>query len=109
MDAPAKPTLGRIVIYRSTTTEETSIEPQVPDRVAYELPAIVTAVQSSLWGKGVAQGHVRDLSDEMHVHLTVFSCGDATLGGNSGGTYQEFNVRHSEDKEPGTWAWPERV
>lgn len=104
-----RPTIGRIVIYRSRTLKE-EFEPQAPPRSAYSLPAIVAATVDSLYGPAVAEGHVRDITDPYVVHLVVFTCGDATLGGNDGGTYQEFAVPYSDDERaPGTWGWPPRV
>ena len=118
-----KPTIGRIVIYRSRTGD-------------YDVPAIVTATMASLNRKGVEQGYVPDLSSDEHVHLTVFSPGMPGLrktgehtdfkvvskhpvSENVSGCYQEWDippddvvdaaVNPSEHPKPGTWRWPERV
>jgi hypothetical protein len=109
-----KPTLGRIVIYRSRTGD-------------YDVPAIVTATQDSLNPKGVELGHVPALSSDAHVHLTVLTPGkpgkrrDADdflvesphgRSENVAGCYQEWDIEPLHDGEeprPGTWRWPERV
>lgn len=105
-----RPTIGRIVVFRSEKTNEDEGfgEPGERPRVAFEAAAIVTAVQASVWGHAVAAGHERDVTDDMHVHLVVFSPGDATFGGDAGGTWQEFNVPYDDVKNPRTWAWPTR-
>lgn len=57
-----KPTIGRIVLYRSRTGD-------------YDCPAIVTATEETLNPKGVELGHVPALRGEYTVHLTVFTPG----------------------------------
>lgn len=105
-----KPTIGRIVTYRSKTG-------------AYDLPAIITATEKTLDPEGVRLGHVPNLTRYNAVHLTVFTCGkqgtaregnevNPTIGG---GSYQEFDIPQAEELDideppaPGTWRWPERV
>ena len=110
-----KPTIGRIVIYRSRTGD-------------YDVPAIVAATQDSLYQPNVEAGHIPALSSETHVHLVVFSPGpagkraDATdfkvesehgRSENAGGTYTEWDIPQTapqgSEHAPGTWRWPERV
>lgn len=103
-----KPTIGRIVIYRSRTGN-------------YDVPAIITATDDRM---GVELGHVPPLTGYNAVHLTVFTPGkqgtaregnevNPTIGG--GSSYQEFDIPQSEELDidetpaPGTWRWPERV
>lgn len=96
-----KPTIGRIVIYRSRTGN-------------YSVPAIVTATVDTLAPEGVKRyeetgGHegVPPLSSETHVHLTVLTPGKPGLRVNAqdfevesphgraenvGGVYQEWDV-----------------
>lgn len=126
-DIPMKPTLGRIVIYRSRTG-------------AYSVPAIINCTTDSLNPVGVEKGHIPDLESEEHVHLTVFTPGKPGLrvgaddfkvqskepvSENVAGCYQEWNIPHDEndptpppaaveqeappEQAPGTWRWPERV
>src|ERR1700723_851989 len=118
-----KPTMGRIVIYRSRTGD-------------YDVPAIVTATTETLNQKGVEAGYVPPLSSDQHVHLTVLSPGTGGLreeaayflvksehpvSENVSGCYQEWGIapwsspadgeQPASDwtPEPGTWRWPERV
>lgn len=105
-----KPTLGRIVLYRSRTGN-------------YDCAAIVTATKDTLDPEGVRMGHVPELSSEHHVHLTVFTPGRPgtsreqegavqLIGGpppsmNQGGSYSEWNIpAYLDDPAPGTWRWP---
>lgn len=127
-----KPSIGRIVLYRSRTGN-------------YTVPAIITATVESLNPAGVEAGHVPALSSDLHVHLTVFTPGKPMMrvgaddfevesphgrSENVGGVYQEFDigpavVYHEEGTvaalsgsydgdpddlvrpfPPGTWAWP---
>ena len=111
----AKPTIGRIVIYRSKTGD-------------YVMPAIVSATVDTLHRPNVEAGHLHDLTDEMHVHLTVFTAGfqgqvststmenhpdladPARRNAPAGGTFQEWDIPYSADPEaPGCWSWPARV
>lgn len=108
------PSLGRIVIYRSRTG-------------AYECPAIITATRDSLVIENVEKGWIPPLSNEMNIHLTVFSAGNPNRGrtveeaekdflvksehghsANMGGTYQEWDIPYDPAGGPGTWRWPER-
>lgn len=110
-----RPSIGRIVTYRSRTGN-------------YVVPAIVNCTVATLDPEGVRLGHVPPLDSEDHVHLTVFTPGrpgmrrDATnlsptsaedqgfaRSENVAGCYQEWNVPHSFDDEPGTWDWPVRT
>lgn len=106
--------IGRIVHYRSRTGK-------------YTVPAIITAVQDTLYRPGVEGGHISDLGGVNHVHLTVFTPGypgkrgdakdfearqDAKISENVAGTYQEWDVPHGElDAEgnlpAGTWGFPQ--
>lgn len=107
-----RPTLGRIVIFRSRTGN-------------YDVPAIVTATVDTLNPAGVAAGHVPDLSSPTHVHLTVFTPGKPGMRGGAGdflvesehgrsenvaGCYQEWDVPADATRDaevpPGTWRWP---
>lgn len=106
------PTLCRIVRYRSRTAK-------------YSLAAIVTADVTTLFREGVAAGNIPDLTDETHVHLTVFTPGFAgrinpstdpdmaaamvAKSTPAGGSYQEWDVAEDQSGEtPGTWSWPPR-
>lgn len=106
-----KPTIGRIVIYRSRTGN-------------YDCPAKATATRETLHRPNVEAGLIADLSGDSHVHLTVFTPGKpgkraaATdfktesphgRAENSGGLYQEWDIAHDDSAGPGTWRWPERV
>jgi hypothetical protein len=116
-----KPTIGRIVIYRSRTGD-------------YDVPAIVTATTATLNAKGVELGHVPPLSGEEHVHLTVLTPGKPGMrrgaedfkvesphgrGENVSGCYQEWDIAPAASEyeqaafagevAPGTWRWPERA
>jgi len=115
-----RPTIGRIVIYRSRTGD-------------YDVPAVVNCTQETLSPKGVEAGHVPDLTSDTHVHLTVLTPGQQGLreqaedfkvesphgrSENQGGCYQEWDIPldlptpaqgEEWDPQPGTWRWPERV
>lgn len=109
-----KPTIGRIVIYRSRTGN-------------YDVPAIVTATTETLNPAGVEAGHVPALNGNMCVHLSVFTPGKPGLrqgaedfqtesehgrSENVAGTYQEWDIPMSSpdgEPQPGSWRWPERV
>lgn len=114
-----KPSIGRIVIYRSRTGD-------------YDVPAIINATLGTLNPKGVELGHVPDLSSDEHVHLTVFTPGRPGLrrdaddflvesehgrSENLAGCYQEWDIplweagRYGEQRAsgtpwPGSWRWP---
>lgn len=124
--AATRPTLGRIVIYRSRTG-------------LYDVPALVCGVQDSLAEEGLKLYEESDgfrgvppLDSELHVHLTCFTPGRPGHYQSAqempsepwGGTFQEWNVplfepgaavegeppRETEAEPPaGTWRWPERV
>lgn len=112
-----KPTIGRIVIYRSRTGN-------------YDVPAIVNCTTETIYQPGVDAGHVPPLSSPDHVHLTVLTPGKPGLrqtaddfkvesphgrGENVAGCYQEWDVPFEdpigggEQPAPGSWRWPERV
>lgn len=114
-----KPTIGRIVWYRSRTGK-------------YTVPAIITATKDTLIEENVEKGYIEGLTDQTHVHLTVFTPGkpgkrgdandfearpDAPISENVAGCYQEWDVpQHTGaiffdyEKQPaGTWMWPERA
>lgn len=128
-----KPTIGRIVIYRSKVG-------------AYVIPAIITATIDTLAPEGLARWHDTDgregvppLDSNRHVHLTVFTPGYPAQhrlesGAAWGGTYQEWNVPEfvvgsveggttggfvegdvvpplpvPAKQPPGTWHWPVRI
>lgn len=104
-----KPTIGRIVIYRSRTGD-------------YSVPAIVTATQETLNLKGVELGHVPGLYSASHVHLTVFTPGKPGMrrgaddfkiesqherSENVAGCYQEWDIPFDPNGQmPGSWSWP---
>ena len=88
--------IRHIVLYRSRTDEYT---------VA---PAIITATTKTLTGSG----EIPPLTDENHVHLTVFTpqipqpVDQAERQQNVAGEYQEFDVpRDDTGTIPGTWSW----
>ncbi|MFB4312951.1 hypothetical protein [Actinomadura sp. 21ATH] len=93
-----QPTLGRIVHYRGK------------EGLHALRAAIVTADVRTLDPRGVEAGTVPPLDSEYHVHLWVFTPGEA-------GGFPEFNVPSGEPHEhqsgqelpPGTWGWPPRV
>lgn len=105
------PTLGRIVWYRSRTGN-------------YTVPALVNCTVNSIYQPGVDAGFVPPLTDDLHVHLTVFSPGQIgkrvgadnfinkskyPVSENVSGCYQEWDIEYDELAGPGTWCWPERV
>lgn len=119
-----KPTIGRIVIYRTDRR----------NGLTYDLPAIITCTFDSHPGD-YPDGHSNPLpkpKDENHVHLTVFSPGGfGTTIDNSdqppvndeefktaavmtpgSGTYVEHNVpmapldTDDPEKMKRTWRWP---
>ncbi len=95
-----KPTLGRIVHYRGK-------QGFLAGRAA-----IVTCDVSSLDPRGVEGGFIPGLDSDEHVHLWVFTPGEA-------GGFTEYNVPRGEAPDgeainastipPGTWCWPPRV
>lgn len=108
-----KPTIGRIVVYRSKTGN-------------YVVPGLVSATVDTLYRPAVDEGHISDLSSDTHVHLVVFTPGFAghrnsstsieqaeeltRLSSPAGGTYQEFDVPYDETGQtPGSWSWPVRA
>lgn len=114
----SRPTLGRVVIYRSRTGN-------------YDVPAIVTGTEDTLAEAGVraykeseGQAGVPPLTSPTHVHLTVLTPGLPGLRAgaddfkvesefprseNVAGTYQEWDIPHDPVGSAGTWRWPERV
>lgn len=110
-----KPSLGRIVIYRSRTGN-------------YSCPAMVVATRETLHIPNVEAGWIPNITDETNVHLVVFSAGKPGQGRtimdaekdflvksehgvsvNTSGTYQEWDIPYDPSGGPGTWSWPERV
>lgn len=123
-----KPTIGRVVIYRSRTG-------------VYSVPAIITATTDTLYQPNVDAGLMDGLTDDNHVHLTVLTPGrpgrrtaaaaiadgdfkvmpkeQHGISENTGGLYQEWDIPFDptcldvdfdlEDQAPATWAWPPRV
>lgn len=119
-----RPSIGRIVIFRSRTGR-------------YSVPAIITATQESLvplgvdaWRESEGARGVPPLTDPHGVHLTVLTPGipgqrasaedfevpsEHPVQENVGGVYQEWDVPFAGqltgyDEQPaGTWAWPQRV
>ncbi len=104
-----KPTIGRIVIYRSRTGD-------------YDVPAVISATSDTLHHPNVEAWHIPGLSGDEHVHLTVFSPGPAGRRAgatdfkaesphgrseNQGGTYTEWDIAPGDG--PGEWRWPQRV
>jgi hypothetical protein len=107
--ATPRPSIGRIVLYRSKTGD-------------YDLPAVITGTRDSMSAMGLVrtsqeEGERLVLSTDTHVHLEVMTPGEK-------GRYQEHNVpQHAAtlaesigvrregrpEPEPGTWRWPERV
>lgn len=61
--------------------------------------AVVTCDVDSLDPRGVADGVIPALTDAMHVHLWVFTPGEA-------GGFTEYNV--GPGTGPGEWRWPAR-
>lgn len=110
MHSTPPPKLGSIVTYRSRTG-------------LYDVPAIVTATQATIYVDNIEKGLIAPLSSVRHVHLTVFSPGptgkraEATdfkvesphgRGENEGGSYPEWDIPEytgEDEPEPGTWRW----
>lgn len=91
------PTIGRIVIYRFTAGKTG----------AFDVPAVVTANADSVQearDAGVDDRSIRSLTSPEHLHLTLLT----PLTVHEHGTKYVFNVGPGEEKEPGTWRWPER-
>jgi hypothetical protein len=90
-----KPTLGRIVLYRTDGR----------NGLSYDLPAIITCTEESHAGD-YPDGTPNDLPvpRKEDVHLTVFTPGQ--------GHYVEISVPMATDvlnPSPRSWRWPERV
>jgi hypothetical protein len=85
-----KPTLGRIIHYRGKRG------------VHAMRAAIVTATVDTLDRANVAIGAIPDLDSDGHVHLWVFTPGEA-------GGFTEYNVPQGQPEEnsgeipPGSW------
>lgn len=111
-----RPTIGRIVVYRS--------------RTGYDVPAMVAATQDTLVPKGLqifeASGGKRGcppLDSPDHLHLVCFTPGipgvypesEGMPSTPAGGTFQEWNVPFfnptlAASKPPAaSWRWPERA
>lgn len=80
------PTLGRVVHYVGM----------------YGINATRAAIVSCSLADLIPEGDAPALDSEMHVHLIVFTAGEA-------GIFPEMNIPYSEGGEPGTWHWPSRV
>jgi hypothetical protein len=126
-----KPTIGRIVIYRTDGR----------NGLVYDLPAIVTCTKDTHPGNypDGSQNPLPVPESDDHVHLTVFTPGGFGtiiqpegkivrkanpndkdfIGGSNmrpgSGTYVEWNVPYAAEITVGkgaehrTWRWPERV
>lgn len=83
-----KPTTGRILRYRG--------------RHGFNAvrAAIVTADVETLDPRGVESGAIPALDSDDHVHLWVFTPGEA-------GGFTEYNVAPGDG--PGQWSWPPRA
>lgn len=83
-----KPTTGRIVRYRG--------------KYGYQAvrAAIITCDTETLEADGVAAGDIPGLDSDRHVHLWVFTPGEA-IG------FTEYNVPPGDG--PGEWHWPTYV
>lgn len=112
-----KPTIGRIVIYRTDGR----------NGMSYDLPAIITCTQDTHPGD-YPDGEKNPLavpSSDTHVHLTVFSPGGfgTTIGAGSiprntdafkgaknmrpgSGTYVELDVPFGDETTERSWRWP---
>lgn len=94
----AKPTIGRIVWYRGKEGLEAL------------RPAMVVTTVGTLAAAGVTADPRLALTDEMHVHLHVFTPSDR-------GFFTEYDVPYDDETtgdderypQPGKWAWPRRV
>ena len=120
-----KPTIGRVVLYRSRTGN-------------YTVPAIITATADSLHWPNVEAGYIAGVSNVMHVHLSALTPGKPGTRGpenvdmqvpdsperpirpNVAGLYQEDDVPFWEPEDgfshdalemqpAGTWTWPPRA
>jgi hypothetical protein len=83
----AKPSLCRMVIYRG---KQGRLAPRA---------AVVIGTQDSIMPEGIASGEVPALSSDRHVHLFVFTPGEA-------GHFTEYDVAPGDG--PGEWSWPPR-
>lgn len=116
-ESPTKPSIGRVVVYRSRTGN-------------YSVPAIINCAVDSIYQPGVEHGFVPPITGKDNVHLTVFSPGRAGMrvdqeqtpgaenfvnpskypvSENVSGCYQEWDIEYDEDGGAGTWMWPARV
>ena len=116
-----KPTIGRIVWYRTDGR----------NGLVYDLPAVITVTKDTHPGD-YPDGARNPLPvpEEGYVHLTVFTPGgfgtytdktplasrpgdddfpDATTLTPGSGTYVEWNVPFDPEASPRSWRWPELV
>lgn len=92
-DEPVIPTIGRIVWYRGKKGLHTM------------RPAIVTVTVDTLDPGGVEVDPRLALTDNMHVHLHVFTPSEQ-------GSFTEYDVPFDAGDDgtiaPGAWTWPRR-
>lgn len=120
-----KPTIGRVVWYRSKTGR-------------YTLPADIAVTTDTIYRPAVEAGFMPPLTDSDHVHLIVKTAGipgtrlpdtDPNIKAqNMGGTYVEHDIPFwdpvvtdlegayagnppwTDDQQPaGSWTWPRRA
>ena len=119
---PADPVTDRRVMSRIRRNVDIGSMVHYESRTGnYECPALVTATTDSLYEPNVTAGFIPGLTTDEHVHLTVFTPGrpgardtaadfkvESEYGRseNVGGLYQEWDIPHSDDLDPGTWHWP---
>lgn len=108
-----KPTVGRIVIYKSnvnngpgndvvspaiiTRTKDTTVK-AVIDRWGPSPHEVATEDGGTFVTAPKPSGVVEDLPDDDTVDLAVFGLGQ---------TYREFGIKRGDGR--GEWQWPERV
>lgn len=115
MGAAVKPTIGRVVWYRSKTGR-------------YTLPADIAVTVDTIYQPAVDAGFMPPLTDPSNVHLIVKTAGipgtrlpdtDPSIKAqNLGGTYVEHDIPlwtppymadwADSDQPAGTWTWPRR-
>lgn len=113
MSRVQKPTIGRIVIYKSKIdngpgndvfspaivirTKSTTVE-SVVDRWGHD-PAKLTAVDGSVYETAARpDDFIRDLEDDWTIDIAVFGLGK---------TYREYHVSYGLGH--GQWQWPQRI